>query len=161
MTIYCIDTSSLINIHQWRPRRRFPQIWRNLEQLIESERLIAPREVFQEVSRRDDSLKGWARAHKDMFQRNTRELLATAQMVLRKFPDLVDSEAPTPTQADPFVVALAHLTGQNLHLLQGRCVVVTEEIYKPNCTKIPHVCEAYQLQYITVHQMFMAEGWEF
>jgi hypothetical protein len=96
-----------------------------------------------------------------MFQRNTAELLATVQMLLKKFPDLVDTDAPTLIQADPFVVALAYLTGQNLHLLQDRCVVVTEEVYKPNCTKIPHVCEAYQLQYITVHQMFMAQGWEF
>jgi len=93
-----------------------------------------------------------------MFQRNTAELLATVQMLLKKFPDLVDTDAPTLIQADPFVVALAYQRSQNL---LEKCAVVTEETYKPNCTKIPHVCEAYQLQYITVHQMFMAEGWEF
>lgn len=130
-----------------------------LEELIDQERLIAPRDVLQEVSRRDDTLRAWIQAHKKMFKRNNAELVTTAQMMLKRFPGLVDSEAPTQTQADPFVVALAYVTAQNL--LQVRCAVVTEEIYKPNCTRIPHVCEAYKLPYLTVHQLFVEEKWDF
>lgn len=109
------------------------------------------------MCRRDDALKTWAKARKTLFRRPTPQLLATVQQVLVRFPNLIDPEAPNADQADPFVIALARVTASNTYLLQGNCTVVTEEHYKPNCTKIPHVCEAYGLHYMTIHQMFVME----
>jgi len=136
-------------------------VWRALEQLIDQDRLIAPVEVLREIKQRDDTLRDWAKSHKRMFQKNTPDLAVAVQQLLRRFPKLVDAEAPTSVEADPFVVALAHLKGKEHHFMQVRCVVVTDEKFAPNCTRIPHVCEAYKLPYLTAHQLFVEEGCDF
>jgi hypothetical protein len=80
------------------------------------------------------------------------------QQILTRFPDLVDPDAPTQS-ADAFVVALAL---HELSSLMGTDVtVVTDEKYAPGKARIPHVCEAYKLKYLTIHQVFLFEKWDF
>ena len=40
-------------------------------------------------------------------------------------------------------------------------IVLTEEKYAPGKHRIPHVCQARGLKYLTLHQMFLFEGWDF
>ena len=47
-TVYCIDTSSLINLKPYR-RDIFPTIWKKLENMIKNGELIAPLEVYGEI----------------------------------------------------------------------------------------------------------------
>lgn len=152
--VYCIDTSSFIDLARWRPLRQHAQVWRKLEGLIKNDRLISPRLVLEELARRDDELLKWARRHKSMFKRTTPELVKRVQDILRRFPQLVDHAGPT-TSADPFVVALA--VEQSSGALYDKVIVITEERYP----RIPQVCEAYGHKYLTIHQLFMFEGWSF
>ena len=61
--------------------------------------------------------------------------------------------------ADPFVVALAVEEGSNTS--GEKVIVVTEEQYAPGRPRIPHVCQHYDLKYLTVHQSFLFEGLSF
>jgi hypothetical protein len=153
---YCIDTSSLVNLHQWRPAVRFPKAWRRLATLMQTDRLIAPRAVLEELARREDTLLTWARRRKSMFKKTTPSLVRRVREIIRRFPDLADINAASGS-ADPFVVALA----LEKSTLLGKAIVVTEEKYAPGRTRIPHVCQAYDLRYLTVHQLFLFEGWPF
>ena len=157
-TVYCIDTSSLINLHRWRPEREHVKVWGRLEDLIEKHRLLAPKKVLGELHRKSDVLPRWARGHKRMFKSISAESVATLQQILKKFPGLVDQNRPDEV-ADPYVVALARQESRNT--LGDEVVVVTDEKYAPGRPRIPHVCEAYRLKYLTIHQVFLFEGWDF
>ena len=155
---YCIDTSSFVNLHQWRPAHRYPQIWAHFESLTVDDRLIAPRPVLKELAAREDALVKWARQHKSVFKKTAPGLVGRVQEILKRFPDLVDPNA-IEESADPFVVALAVEEGHTT--LGEKVIVVTEEKYTPGRCRIPHVCEVYKLKYLTVHQLFLFEGWQF
>jgi hypothetical protein len=48
--------------------------------------------------------------------------------------------------------------------LGQRCVVVTNEKFTPSGRpRIPHVCAApkYLLPYLSIHQVYVSEGWAF
>jgi len=157
---YCIDTSSLVNLQHWRPLRNNPEPWRHLHELIEDRRLISPDEVLHEIQAVDDTLLRWARTHKKMFRRNSHDVVQKVQEILAKFQQLVDLNHPTGRNADPFVIALA-LKQQETEGFLAEVTVVTEEKYAPGRPRIPHVCEAYGLKYLTIHQTFLFEGWTF
>lgn len=151
--IYCVDTSSLIAGWQERyPIENFPKFWDRMDGLIKGGRLISPIEVFNEIKKRSDELHGWLKSRKDaMF----RDLDAPVQIevaeILQRFPRLV-ADKKLRTSADPFVIALARITGHQL---------VTEE--KPtgslNRPNIPDVCAQLSLSTIGILQVIQREKW--
>lgn len=157
-TIYCIDTSSLVNLRLWRPRKRYRKVWQRLDELIRQDSLIAPKQVLEELHGRDDALLEWARSNKSMFKETSRELVSLVQEIVNRFRGLVDPDQPT-KDADPFVVALAIQESRTVY--RQNVYVVTEEKYAPGRPRIPHVCDAYGLKYLTIHQLFLFEGWNF
>jgi hypothetical protein len=161
--LYIIDASSLISLERGRPVKRNVRIWQTLHELIHNDRLISPEEVFDEIRAGSDALVVWAKQRKKekkLFRRTTRSVLGQARQIIAKFPDFVEIDRPT-SQADPFVVALA-CDEQRRDLLAPPCVVVTEEKFtftgKP---RIPHVCGHFGMPYLTLHQVFVREGWSF
>ncbi len=157
-TTYCVDTSSLVGLRVWRPRKKYPEPWKRLDELIQRNRLIAPGAVLRELQERDDALLRWARKRGGIFKRNSKALVEHVQAILDRFPDFADPQAPNES-ADPFVVALAVQESSGLY--PPEVVVVTEEKYAPGKTRIPHVCEWKNIRYLTIHQMFVFEGWQF
>jgi hypothetical protein len=145
-----------VNLHRWLPASRHPKAWRRLSSLIDDHRLIAPRAVLGELKARDDAHLTWARRHKPMFQTHTAEIVRRASAIVKRFPDLVDVNAVNDS-ADPFVVALA---GEQNTLIE-KVIIVTDEKFAPGRTRIPHVCQALALRYLTVHQLYLFEGWPF
>lgn len=159
--VYIIDTSSLVTLHQWRPPRNNRVVWENLDRLINDGRLIAPHEVYEELTAGEDALSRWAKRRKKeggLFRKTTRQHAGIAKEIIHRFPDFVERDRPD-TQADPFVVALArHESESQLGFQQN--VVVTEEKFTPTGRpRIPHVCAAYGLRYLSIHQMYVSEGW--
>jgi hypothetical protein len=146
-----------VNLRKWRPGRQHAETWRRLEDLIRGSRLIAPKAVLEEVEQVDDTLLNWVRAHRPMFRRTSRQLVLRVQEILQRFPNLVDPDQPR-ASADAFVVALA-IQEKSSELYAPEVMVVTEEKYAPGRPRIPHVCEHYQIKYLTIHQMFLFEGW--
>ncbi len=159
--VYCIDTSSLVALWHWHPIRANSGVWERLDELIEQHRLVAPRIVLEEIHRQDDALLVWARSRKQkLFARTSPEMVRLTKQIVNRFDGLVDKDQPF-NSADPFVVALALQEPESRALFGKEVIVVTEEKYAPGRPRIPHVCEAYGLKYLTIHQMFLFEGWSF
>jgi len=169
--LYIIDTSSLIQIKDHYDRRILPGIWKDLEQLIIDQRLIAPEEVKNEILDGDDSLVKWVHDHARMFYPNGDLIESTQNIVLKTFPKMAKEDSEKPN-ADPFIVALA-LTiseGPQQALISYNPIVVSDEksdlIKNPSLPfsqvkKIPDVCEHFKLKYINHLEMFKIEGFRF
>lgn len=151
--IYCVDTSSLIAAWQERyPIENFPKFWERMDGLVTDGRLISPIEVFNEIKKRSDELHSWLKGRKEgMFRELDDEIQIEVASVLQQFPRLV-ADKRLRTSADPFVIALARITGHQL---------VTEE--KPtgrlNRPNIPDVCAQLSLSTIGILQVIQQEKW--
>ena len=158
---YIIDTSSLVRLNKETPLDIYPSVWKNIGLLIREDRLIAPKEVFNEISRVDDQLKTWAKKQKKMFKEPTEKQIQIVRDILKKYPSLVNTESKF--SADPWVIALTQelATSPQMTLFAIKRIVVTEEKLRGNRVRIPFVCEAYSIEAIDILSMFRAEGWKF
>jgi hypothetical protein len=148
---YCLDTSALIE--PWvrlYPPDIFPPVWRKLEELVEDGSLRAPVEVRRELERQSDDLYKWARESDDLFVELDAAQARKAKEVVNTFPNLVKPNS-TKSQADPFVIALAEISG---------VPVVTYETMakKKDAPKIPNVCESRKLKVLTLVELLRAES---
>ena len=158
---YIIDTSSLVKLNKDNPLDVFPSIWRNLETLAKNDRLIAPREVLNEINLNDDQLSKWAKKQKKMFKSPTIEQIRIVQDILKEHPSLIDINRKF--DADPWVIALAIelATCSQKTLVTIKRIVVTEEKLRGNKIRIPFVCNAYHVESIDIINLFRTEGWKF
>ena len=150
---HSMDTSALIDLKYLYPQDIFPTLWRELENKVKSGTVIAPKEVFNEIAKRDDELSRWTRRHKEMFKDLNDEQLGMVRKILAKHPGLVDIGKETP-DADPFVVALAKA--------EGDIVVTSEKPRNPGGRpKIPDVCEDCGIRWMPLIEFFKEMGWKF
>jgi len=153
-TVYCIDTSALINL--WREPYApdiFPGIRKDIEGLVRDGRLVAPSHVYAELEVRDDDLHDWAKAHKRMFRRLDEDDLWKVSRILRQFPTLIDAGKDT-EDADPFLIALA--------MDRGWCVVTSERSGGARGRpRIPNVCRHFGLRCIGLMDLFREQGWRY
>lgn len=153
---YSIDTSALIDLKPYFPDI-FTSLWKNLENLISQERLFAPREVFEELKKKDDELFKWAKGHRRMFKDLDNAQMEQMRNILRDFPNFVDMNKTTP-EADPFVIALA--------ISEGCTVIASEkpvnlDVNPDACPRIPDVCKKRNVKCITLEEFFREQKWEF
>lgn len=165
--IYCVDTSSLVNVQRTYPRAVFPGVWEQISELARAGRLISTREVLNELERGgDDEIYKWAKNHRFMFQDPDGEQIEVARGIVNdlQFQGLFDIDSETP-DADPFVIALAAVQQRRSSMFPTQYVVVADEARAQPGRKprIPDVCNdpRYQLECIRVLEMFAREGWEF
>ena len=150
---YCFDTSALIDLKCIYPREVFPSLWTELEKKIGSGDIIAPIEVLNELLKRDDELSKWAKRHPAMFKDLNEEQTANVLKIIGEQDGFIDPDKETP-EADPFVIALA-ITG-------GDMVVTSEKPGNPGGRpKIPDVCDAYRVGWLSLIDLFKKMGWKF
>ncbi len=158
---YIIDTSSLIELNKYNPMDVYPGVWAKIEQLINSNRLVAPKEVFNEIEQTDDSLSAWSKTQSKMFIEPTIRQIKIVKDILDKYPSLIKIDRRY--DADPWVIALAidliDNPQQTLHTIKR--IVVTEEKLRGNKIKIPFVCEKFRIESMDIIGMFRVEGWKF
>lgn len=159
---YCIDTNALIDL--WRRRYApdvFRSLWKNLENLISEGRLIAPREVLNELEKygdKNDELLKWAKKHKEMFKDLDYDQLNQVRDILKHFPTFVDTNKTTP-EADPFVIALATSKGWMVITPEQPANLTANPAARP---KIPNVCEQSNTKCIyELLEFFREEKWVF
>lgn len=159
--IYCIDTSSLMEMVRQYPKSRFPSLWQKIDSLVEAGRLIAPREVFKEIKQGEDSLVEWAKNKRKMFKSLDAEQAKAASTILSLCPALINPLNERP-QADPFLIALAQAEGGSgpRKLFGAKYIVVTQE-GRTNPNKIPQVCKRLGIECSRLLDLFEREGWEF
>ena len=152
--MYSIDTSAILDgWTRYYPPDIFPGIWDKVDNLINSNCLIASVEVFIELEKKDDEVFNWAKERRHMFHPIDRQVQINVSRILSTHERLVDTRKNR-SAADPFVIGLAQI-------YDG--IVVTGEyptnnIEKPN---IPDVCISLGIPYISFLEMIRKEGWTF
>ena len=158
---YIIDTSSLIELNKHNPMDVYPGVWQRIEQLIDTGRLLAPKEVFYEIGNIDDQLHSWSKTQDNLFVEPTLKQIEIVKNILEKYPSLIDINRKY--DADPWVIALAIelVNSPQKTLITIKRIVVTEEKIRGNRIRIPFVCQGYKIASIDVIGMFREEGWKF
>jgi hypothetical protein len=156
-TVYCVDTSTLIDLKGF-PRDIF-EVWGSIEDLIEKDSLIAPKQVREELKAWDDELYPWAVRHKRMFRVLTRDQARCVAEIVAEFPGLAHTERRVEA-ADPFVIALA-LAEKRGSLFGTDYVVVTSEKRKRGKKNIPGACDHLGVRCLGLFDFMRAEGWTF
>jgi len=159
--VYIIDSSSLIALNKTNPMYIFPSTWKRIEGLVHQNRLLAPREVLDEITRFDDVLAEWGKGHPRIFVDPTSQQIKMVKEILNKYPSLI--ERGKQFSADPWVIALAVelIRNDQSTLVEVKRIVVTEEKLRGNRIRIPYVCKEYNVEAIDVLDMFRREGWVF
>ena len=68
MTIYCIDTSTIIDAgERYYPIDIFPAFWEKLDGLIQAGRLKAPQTLIDELENKDDAWREWVYSRKSIM----------------------------------------------------------------------------------------------
>ena len=154
--IYVFDSSTLIDLFKHYYESRFPSLWANFAQAVDSKRIVSVSEVWQEISQRDDRLSAWGKEHREFFpQPNPDEYAVVAQIfavphfqaMVRKQELLLGKPV-----ADPFVIAKAKVT---------QACVVAEEEDRPNSAKIPNVCRHFGVDCLNLEGYMERENWTF
>ena len=161
LTVYVIDTSSLIGLNKHNPIDVYPGVWDRMDQLVRKERLFAPREVYDEISRGDDQLFEWSKGRTGMFVYPTEAQIRIVKEILAEYPSLIGMNKTY--NADPWVIALAleMIRSPQRTLVDIRRIVVTEERIRGNRVKIPFICAKHSIESINILDLFRMEGWTF
>ena len=138
--MYVFDTNVFITLGIYYPKR-FPTIWKRIEELVEKGALISTREVYHELDNDcgDEHIHEWVKNHKDIFVIPTneecgivRQLFLSKQNLSLVKPKKINRGAPV---ADPFVIALAKF--------KDYCVVTQE-----SSNRMPKVCASLGVECI-------------
>ena len=155
--IYVFDTSSLSALKHFYPVI-FKSIWSGLDNLVQQQKLISTREVWNEIGRGDSDqhTNEWLKTRKEIFTTpSAAELQFVAQIFqIPHFQGLIGQKqrlTGTPV-ADPFVIACAKVKGGT---------VVTEEQFKREAAKIPNVCQHFNVPCIDLEDFMRQQGWSF
>lgn len=152
-TVYCIDTSSLINLMPpWKRdvyrRDVFPTIWERLESMIKNEELISHLEVYEEIKIGQDEIYKWCKNNKKMF----RDIDDCQRQKLQDIEKQYDkkyweNEINKPRWADPWVIALS---------ICEDTIIVADEKNTPN--RIPFISATFERKCLELLDFFKEIG---
>ncbi len=152
-TLYCIDTSSLINLMPpWKRdvyrRDVFPTIWKKLESMIKNAELISLLEVYEEIKVGQDEIYEWCKNNKKMFRDIDdcqRQKLREVEKQYEK--NYWENETKKPRWADPWVIALS---------ICEEAVIVADEKNVPN--RIPYISAVFGVRCLKLLDFFKEIG---
>ena len=153
-TIYFVDTSAWINLSRHYPEDIFPNLWGNIEELISEKRILAPKEVLDEIEHGHDELKEWCKKHRKMFQDAD---TSQVKKIIKDHPTLVDAYARHES-ADPYVIALAVSC---MNDISGWVPIIVTDENVNRKSGIPYVARNKGVQSCKLTEMFQKEGWQF
>ena len=117
--MFVFDTSAFIN--GWRdhyPYETFPSVWDLISTALDDGRVIAAREVFRELVKKDDEVAAWAKQREARF--------VDPSPAVQKLSGELQVRFPKPNVrniADPFVLAEADIRGFTVVTYEGRSFV--------------------------------------
>lgn len=155
---YIIDTNTLTAIFRHYFVDRFPSFWEKFNAMKMQGRICSVREVSNEIKqmKRDDNLEHWAKENRDFFHDPSPEELKFITEIYRVKHFLENLEKKKLLHggpfADPFIIAKASVE---------KSVVLTQEQYKENGTKIPNICRYFDIQYLDLQGFLRKEKWVF
>ena len=163
-TIYCVDTSSLVYCQRSFGARQsqisfYAEAWRLLDLLAEEGRILAPGLVYPEITKNNDRIGQWAKAHRSIFRPRGEHADRVVEILREPGQRLVDPSAPRGAEEpDPWVIALAEgVTASPLTLFEPSTVgvVVSEEL---KAGGIRDICQRRKIEHRDFTEMLSAEG---
>lgn len=148
---YSLDTNSILTAwnQTYRPSN-FAGFWKRMQQIINEGRARISEEVERELSRKDDAAYGWVKERDEFVVPLEENQARLAKALTSEFPTLA-KERLGRMRADGFVMALAQW--------KGLTVVTAENRRGPE--KIPNICEAKNIECISLADMIEREDWTF
>jgi hypothetical protein len=149
------DTSAYLN--GWRdhyPPKTFPSVWKLIEDAMVGQRIIAPREVLNELKRKDDEVASWAKTRAELFVEPSGQVQSEAGIILAMLPNPGIRDG-----ADPFVVAEAKVRRMTVVTYEGRSFsgVPTKNWSK----RMPGICQKVGVECRTVPEALAMLGASF
>lgn len=138
--MYVFDTNIFITLGNFYPKR-FPTMWKRINELVEDGTLVSTREVYHELDNAcgETHIHEWIENHKDIFLIPTNEecdiisqMFQIKQNLSIVKPKKIKRGAPV---ADPFIIALAKI--------KDYCVVTQE-----SSNRMPKVCASLGVECI-------------
>jgi hypothetical protein len=155
--VYCIDTSSIINLFRhsglpYPPYRAdiFEGLWTKLDQIIKNRNLISHITVFEEISKRDDEAKRWCEKYKWIFRDIDDCQINLINEIQTKYTkDGWEREISRKGQewADPWIIALA---------ICEDAIIVSDE--KHSSDKIPYIANHFGINTLNLMDFFRDIG---
>lgn len=147
-TVYCIDTSSLINLKPYR-RDVFPTIWNKLENMIKNGELLSHLEVYKEIEAVKDVIHNWCKNNKKMFRDVDECQIQKLQDVKRQYDrNYWENEInKTSPWADPWLIALS---------ICEKAIIVADEKNAPN--RIPVISAVFGVKCLGLLDFFKEIG---
>lgn len=153
-TIYCVDSSTLMNFEDRFPDDIFVGLWEDLGDLAEQGRLLSHREVYEEIQLGGGFLTEWAKQHRGIFLDHTAQQAALIGDIVDRFPALSGAHKTTPYEADAWLIALSLCADRSW-------IVVTDESPKPAKRRIPMACQAFGVPWMNGYQLLRQEQWRY
>lgn len=152
LDFYSFDTSAIINGRRdiFMPPT-FDSIWRAIEDMVQSGQIAAVDEVRRELAKRSDDAFAWAKRCRGLFVPLDRDVQIATRQVLAAHPRLIGTGGGSRNSADPFVIALA--------LARGGTVVTQETPRHIDKPRIPDVCDALDVPWMTLPRFVAEQGW--
>jgi hypothetical protein len=163
-TIFCFDSSALIVLHRYYGQDLISDIWEELEQLFNNNKIISHKIVFDELTtqaRNQDSLSKWMSSKRVHFKDKTGTQAKFVESIINKFPKLIDPDREK-DEADPWLIALVleERSQGNLFSPNREYILVSQEnVRSPH--KIPAVCKHYGIKHQSLKDFFKYLGWQF
>jgi len=155
---YVFDNNTLTAIFRHYYYDRFPSFWDKFNHLVEIKEIISVREVRREIEAlsRSDNLEKWVKTNPDFFEAPiTAELQFITTIYGNKhFQQNLEKKKLLHggSFSDPFIIAKAKINNG---------IVVTQEQYKENATKIPNICKHFNIECIDLEGFLNNENWQF
>ena len=162
--IYFIDSSALITVNRFYPKKVFPDLWLYLEELFQQKRIFSHEMVYDEIvpsSGPKDDIGKLIAKFKSSFFPITNKQGQLAIQILSNYPRLIDARAKK-DEADPWIISLVIEKMESVNIFGNASdfVLVSAESEKSD-NKIPAVCKHYKVRHMNLFQFFDDNGWEF
>ena len=150
---YVFDSGPFINCRYYFPNI-FKSYWKKLNQLAGNRAIISVKEVYNEILKGSDIISDWANLNSRIFEEPSDAEFEVVKDIMSKHKELIrfaNYTGGTPV-ADPFIIAKAKVNNIS---------VVTQEVFRENAHKIPNICKELSVDYMTLEEFMLNEGWEF
>jgi hypothetical protein len=155
--MYVFDTNVFISLGLYYPKR-FPTIWKKLDNLADSGKIVSVREVLRELETNCsyEHVLDWAKKYKKIFYIPTNAECKIVSEIFTKnqylgFVKRKNLLKGMPV-ADPFIIAAAKV--------KGFCVV-TQESNKSKGARIPTACRDFGIECIDLEGFLEHEKLKF
>jgi len=144
LEIYCIDSSSLINLFRHYPRDIFPSLWEKLDKIIKNGQIISHITVFREISRKDDEIKKWCQNHKSIFKDIDECQINQIREIRKQYSESHWQAGMNREEwADPWIIALA---------ICEEAIIVSDERNSPD--RIPYIASRFGITTLNLLDFF-------